>query len=501
MTRTRNLFPELRHLDERYNKAATPSVTFTATPKQAEFMRAVQSGQYTFMAIGGGIRGTKTICCLATLITLCRIFPRSRWAVVRTDLPTLRRNVVPSMEKLRLWSGGFVGELNHSTWSYTCANGSVIILFSEQFPQDPELERFKGLEVNGFDAEEASELNEKTANKMIERAGSYVIPGTPDDPSPKQPPPIILFNFNPCANWPRKWFYEPWRSGSLRAPYYFLPATIADNPYASDAYKKSLTYLPPEEYKRFVEGEWDFIDDPTQLIKTEWLWAARNVEYVPGEARIGADIARYGDDHTSIYKTEGNRIRKYLNFHKFDLMTVGDAILNEAADERCPVTGPNTRIDVVGLGAGVVDYCIRQGLPVKEVIAGSPETIPRPGSFFTFKNLRSQILWEAREKFRLGQFSLYMEDNKGNEVSLPERLIGDLASFRYRISGDKEIEVEPKDSATIGLATSGNAKWGVKQRLGRSPDDAEALVSALFDFPDTPQRPRFPGTVIIRGYA
>src|SRR5262245_2525619 len=115
-----------------------------------------------YMAIGGGIRGTKTIACLALFVTLCRIFPRSRWAVVRKDLPTIRRNVLPSMEKIRLWAGGFVGELNQSNWTYTCANGSQILLFAEQFTQDPELERWKGLEVNGFDLEEASELNEKS---------------------------------------------------------------------------------------------------------------------------------------------------------------------------------------------------------------------------------------------------------------------------------------------------------------------------------------------------
>lgn len=479
----RILFPELRVLAQRAGvEAKPPTVTFKATPKQVEFIQALMSRQFNYLAMGGGIRGTKTITVLSAFVILCRMFPGSRWAIVRKDLPTLRRNVIPSMEKVRLWSGGFVGELNQSVWTYRCANGSEILLFPEQATQDPELERWKGLEVNGFALEEASELSEKSANKAIERAGSWIIQG-----AEVQPPPLVLFTFNPCANWPRKWFYEPWRAGTLRAPYYFLPATIADNPFVTEEYKASLKHLPPEEYKRFVEGEWNFVDDPNQLIKMEWIWDARNVEFVDGLARMGADVARYGDDWSTIYKIKGNQIRKRLQFHRFDTMTVATAILNEANDPVSPVKGQHVAIDVVGLGAGVVDYCRKRGLPVVEYTAGA-KPIARPGSFFKFDNLRSQVWWEAREKLRLGQFSLFMTDRKGAEIQLDPRLIQDLTTIRYEITGDKVIEVESKDDLKK------------PDRLGRSPDDGDGFVTALFDFPSAPLRPKLPGTFIVSGY-
>src|SRR4051812_6403183 len=166
MRRVKSLFgPALASANKKAQEAKAKILSFTATPLQVKWIEAIMSGDYNFLGIGGGIRGTKTFACISALILLCRIYPRSRWAIVRKDLPTIRRNVIPSMDKLRIMSGGFVGELNMSTWSYNCANGSILILFAEQFIQDPELERWKGLEVNGFDLEEGSELAEKSFNK------------------------------------------------------------------------------------------------------------------------------------------------------------------------------------------------------------------------------------------------------------------------------------------------------------------------------------------------
>jgi hypothetical protein len=487
--RVGRLFPSLATVQRQQLKEeqAAPR-TFTATKKQAEIMDMVMSRKFEMIGFGGGIRGTKTFTLLGIFITLARIFPRSRWAIVRRDLPTLRRNVVPSMEKIRLMSGGFVGELNQSIWTYPCANGSQILLFPEQFIPDPELERWKGLEVNGIGLEEASELSEKAANKAIERAGSWVVPGLAIE---EQPHPIVLATFNPCANWPRKWFYEPYEAGTLKPPIGFVPLTILDNPFVPEAYKESLKKLPKEEYDRFVKGEWNFIDNPRQLIKTEWLWEARNVEEIDGPTRIGVDVARYGDDATSIIVTRGNALRQITNFKKFDNIKVAQEVLNQAGEYG--VLGPNTRIDGIGNGSGVIDYCRFRKLYVKEIISGG-KVITRKGDPFRYKDLRSQMWWETRERFRLGQLSLIMFDKNGQEIPVPQKLLTDLASPEYEISGDKVVWVEPKDTPTQ------NPHWGVKNRLGRSPDDGEAYINSIFDFPPEPRAPILPGTAVMTSF-
>ena len=232
---------------------AAPVVAFEATHVQEQLFALTQDGRYRYIGFGGGIRGAKTWGGLALLVTLARVFPRSRWAIVRMDLPTLRRNTVPSFDKLREeYFGTFVGPLNLSTWTYQCANGSEIILFPESLDIDPDLSRWKGLEVNGLLLEEADELAEKSFFKAQERAGSWVVPN-----GGRQPDPQVFVTFNPCANWPKYVFYEPWKAGTLAPPYAFVPATAADNPHIPETTREAWKNLPAQEYRRFVEGDWD----------------------------------------------------------------------------------------------------------------------------------------------------------------------------------------------------------------------------------------------------
>jgi hypothetical protein len=215
-------------------------------------MDAITDGQSRIIGFGGGIRGTKTWGSLSALIALCKIFPGSRWAVVRKDLQRLRDTTLPSFEKLRQLTNGFVGPVNQQTWNATCKNGSVILFRGESIDRDPELLRFHGYEVNGFLNEEADELSERTFVKEIERAGTWIIPNREE-----QPPAYILNTFNPCPGWPRRRFYNPWKINQIRAPYAFIPSTAADNPYISDQQREAWKQMPEAEYKRFVMGDWD----------------------------------------------------------------------------------------------------------------------------------------------------------------------------------------------------------------------------------------------------
>lgn len=231
---------------------AIEGAAFVATPAQATFFDAVFSGRYRFLAYGGGIRSGKSATAIILVQLLCRIFPGSRWAIVRMDLPTLRRNVLPTFEKFRI--PGFMGPVNHSDWTATAVNGSQVVFFTESISEDPDLNRWRGLEVNGFFLEEANELQEQSFNKAIERAGSWVLP-----PGREQPPPLVVCTFNPSGGWVKRKFYDPARAGTLAAPWYFQPATIADNPHLPAEYVESLRSMPERDYKRFVEGDWTFI--------------------------------------------------------------------------------------------------------------------------------------------------------------------------------------------------------------------------------------------------
>lgn len=232
---------------------APADVTFEATDVQVRLFQAAQTPGTLYIGFGGGIRGTKTFGCLGLLLTLCRVFPGSRWAVVRKDLPTLRRNTLPSYNKLRAEHfPGFAGEVNQSDWTATCRNGSQILFFPESIETDPELDRWKGLEVNGFLLEEADELQERSFFKAIERAGAWIMAQ-----GRTAPPPYVFCTFNPNAGWPKRAFYEPWANGTIAPPYAFIPATAADNPFVPEAVREAWKNMPEADYKRFVQGDWD----------------------------------------------------------------------------------------------------------------------------------------------------------------------------------------------------------------------------------------------------
>jgi hypothetical protein len=225
-------------------------VLFDPFPKQVEFLEAIFSFKFQFVLYGGAIRGGKTFAGIGALFILCKAFPGSRWAIVRTDLQTLKRNTIPSFWKVA--PSKFVKSYNQETQTVTMTNGSQIIFFGENYADDKELNRWKGLEVNGFLFEEINELQEKTFSKGIERAGSHIIPKTD-----KQPPPIIIGTCNPTQNWVKDRFYTPYKLDTLNPAFKYIPAKIFDNPFISEAYLTALKNMPQYEYDVFVNGDWD----------------------------------------------------------------------------------------------------------------------------------------------------------------------------------------------------------------------------------------------------
>ena len=73
---------------------------------------------------------------------------KSRWAIVRKDLKTIKRNTLPDWNKIK--PTNFIRSYNQDTQTVTFKNGSEIIFFGENYDDDKELTRWRGLSVNGF---------------------------------------------------------------------------------------------------------------------------------------------------------------------------------------------------------------------------------------------------------------------------------------------------------------------------------------------------------------
>lgn len=220
-----------------------------------EVMRAVaRLTPKRYFAYGGAIRGGKTFVCLFILVKLARMFPRSRWHVLRGSFTELEDTTIPSMEKLiGLQGPDFVWKRNKNNYHVRFANGSKIFFKSEKLGEDPELGWMLGLETNGILLEQIEGLSQKLLERAKERLGSWYI-----NPMPV---PLLLMTFNPTDTWVKKEIYDKQRAGTLGPEWLYVEALPDHNPYVTDDQWRNWDNLDPISRANMVEGIWRFLTD------------------------------------------------------------------------------------------------------------------------------------------------------------------------------------------------------------------------------------------------
>lgn len=195
-------------------------------------------------------------------LTYALQYPNSRWAIVRKSYQRLQDTTLPSWAQFLSLHGLHSVITEYTKTRTKFVNGSEIIFIAESIHTDPELNRFRGLEVNGFGLEEMNELSRKTLDKCIERAGTWF--------HAKNAPRKILGTCNPTDNWVKDDFYTPAQTNSLPKHFRYIPSKITDNPFLPAGYLESLkATMDTNNYERFVNGDWNVISDG--LIKSGWF--------------------------------------------------------------------------------------------------------------------------------------------------------------------------------------------------------------------------------------
>jgi hypothetical protein len=243
------------------------------TPKQREAYKLLDTND--IILFGGAIRGGKTYWGLLTIFSLCFKYPNSRWLVLRESVPTIQKTLLKTFNELL--DNGFrqyVTNWNGSTLTLTFYNQSQVIIMSESYDQDKELNRFRGLEINGAFIDEINEIQEMTFNKVIERSGAWFHSDAPSK---------IIASCNPTHNWVKERFYDKWVNNTLPIGTTYVPSKITDNPNVPKEYLESLRKnLDPFEYEVFVEGNWELQRDTLNA----FAWAFDPINHI-------SDIPQY----------------------------------------------------------------------------------------------------------------------------------------------------------------------------------------------------------------
>ena len=171
-------------------------------------------------------------------------------------------------------------------------------------------------------------------------------------------------------------------------------------------------------------------------------------EEVPEDEPLigGGDIARYGDDSTVLFRRKGYMAyANPLKWKNLNTMEVADKFMDA-------LEGPRDKVDMLfcdvgGLGAGVVDRVQQCGYyNISEVSFQG-----RAAEDKRYENMRAEMYFKLKE---------WLE--KGGALPQVEGLREELHKVQYKFSKHGRLMLTPKEE--------------IKDKLGRSPDMADALA-------------------------
>lgn len=157
---------------------------------------------------------------------------------------------------------------------------------------------------------------------------------------------------------------------------------------------------------------------------------------------IGVDVARYGDDRSVILIRQGCALLSYKTYRERSTMQLAGMVSETINQFQVP---PTTFVDVVGIGAGVVDRLRDLGYHVVEVNGAERATGEKD-----FCNLRAETWSKMRDWLKT---AMIKEDSE---------LKADLIGPEYGFDARNRIQIERKED--------------MKSRGLSSPDIADALA-------------------------
>jgi len=228
-------------------------------------------------------------------------------------------------------------------------------------------------------------------------------------------------------------------------------------------------YMPTAYFQGRVLGEFPTQADQ-QVIPKSWLKFQPRLEPADtGIPELGCDVARFGDDRTTIFVRRGPCLLKGREIRKMDTVEVATACRDEAIEaardfkpnaskeeqERLAKTF-RIKVDVSGgLGTGPADLLRSWGYKAVDVNS-SREAKDKE----QYKNVRSELWFEQRERARTKRL-----DMSRLRKDIRERLERELSAPKYKAPGQKVVE----DKAQM------------KARLGYSPDLADGANLTFYN--------------------
>lgn len=241
----------------------------------------------------------------------------------------------------------------------------------------------------------------------------------------------------------------------MRELWHVMRVSCHDSPLVEPNYIESCKIRYGEQsnaYRVRVLGEFPTGDDDAVIP----LWIvedAVNRDIVTSKKDPivwGLDVARFGDDRTALCKRQKNKVLEPIMFwREKDTMQTASLVTQEYENTPDKDKPDEILVDVIGIGAGVLDRLRENGLPARGCnVSEAPSVSDK------FLRLRDELWWLAREWF----------EARAGSIPPQQDLIDELSRPKYTLVGSGKIRIEGKDE--------------VKKRTvhKNSPDLADAFI-------------------------
>ena len=431
------------------------NVKITPTRKQHLAYQKLQDNITRYIIFGGGAGGGKSWLGCEWLLTMCYVYPGTKYFMGREELKRLMQSTYVTWIKVCAFHN-----IPHDDWilhgGYNYIefkNGSRIDLLDLKFlPTDPMYERLGSLEYTAGWIEEAGEINFMAFDVLKTRVGRQK--NKEFNLMPK-----ILLTCNPNKEWLYHTIYLPNKEGKLNQDYFFVQSLYNDNPHTSSEYGKQLEQITDKaQRERLMMGNWEYDNDPTSLIAYEAILDMFTNTPEPSiEKYITADIARQGQDKTVVFIWEGLLVQEIHYWVKQGLDQTKDRLVHLAQIKGVPYS--HILVDEDGIGGGIVDFMpgikgfTANATPFPNKATGKPDN---------YQNLKAQCYYSLAEYINTHKIGIRTDDQEAKHL-----LIEELQQVKTRdLDKDGKLKILQKED--------------VKLKLGRSPDFSDALMMRMF---------------------
>ena len=423
------------------------NVTISPTKRQSEAWKYLTDNTTNVVLFGGSAGGGKSWLGCLWITTLCLQYTGIRCLIGRSVLTQLKLTTLNTLFDLLSTMGLKSGQhynFNGQSNVLSFYNKSEIIFKDLAYnPSDQNYDSLGSLEISAAFIDEAAQIT-SLAFSIVKSRIRYKL-------NEYNLTPKVLMTCNPSNNWIKKDFYIPFIQERLEHNKVFIPSLPMDNPFLPPSYIEMLKELPPQQRRRLLEGDWDYLEESDSLFKFDEISnSVFKFEPKPTDKKIlTLDVARFGDDRSVAFVWVGMVVvscHVYRKLSTTELYTEIQDIMRSHG-----IHPQNVIVDSDGVGGGISDL-----LRATNFVNNSS---PLHGQNFT--NLKSQCYVKLADMFKEGNISLNIL-----EPSIVEDLTQELLSVKLKdMDKDNKVAVQSKDE--------------MKRILGKSPDLSDSLMMRM----------------------